>query len=159
MKAGRHCIVDLNGGSVAAELLKDAASATAKAADKAKKGRRKEGSSDSDTKSEKGSVKNGKAEPKEPPAAAKSFVVGDYPPIDVRSLTATSRAVFVSHYNSWKELWVQVEPDTAVLNTKHLNENTDLLGDTVTDVKVINQSIKILYFCFLSITVQLLFFP
>lgn len=142
VKSGRHCVVHLNGGAVAAELLRDAS--TAAKAEKAKKGRRKEGSSESDTKSDKGSLKNGKPEtaPREPNKSLKSFIVGDYPPIESRTLTSSSRTVLVSHYNSWKELWVQDNADKAILFTKQLNENLDQLGDTVTVVKVAdNQSI------------------
>ena len=63
-------------------------------------------------------------------------MVGDYPVIESRGLKGSSAVVLVSHYNSWKELWVQDNEDKVIQFTKDLNLDTDKLGTTLSSVQV-----------------------
>ena len=148
VKAGRHNLVDLNKGDIALDLLRDvggqprdvpaAGQHKNRGEERLRKNRRKdrEGTNDSDTKSDKDSVKSGKNPQKLDRKSAKDFVVGDYPVIESRVLKGSSAVVLVSHYNSWKELWVQDNEDKVIQFTKDLNLDTDKLGTTLSSVQV-----------------------
>ena len=137
VKAGRHCIVNLNNGEVAEQILKEFREGGGKEGgrnrgeERLKKGRRKENSVERENVEK--SVLNGS---KDRNKSGKIFTVGGFPGVEVKEFTSTSRTVLVSHFNSWKEMWVQVDPDQTIKFTEELNKNENLHGTAVTSVKV-----------------------
>jgi len=140
VKAGRYTLVDLNRGDIATDILRDIGGHPGEAGqhrnrgeERLRKNRRKEreGTGDSDTKSESSSRTGGKNAPKVDRKSAKDFLVGDYPVIESREFKGRSALVVVSHYNSWKELWVQIDEDAVIEFTKELNLDTKKLGTEV----------------------------
>ena len=137
VKAGRHCIVNLNNGEVAEQILKEFREGGGKEGgrnrgeERLKKGRRKENSVERENVEK--AVLNGS---KDRNKSGKIFTVGGFPGVEVKEFTSTSRTVLVSHFNSWKEMWVQVDPDQTIKFTEELNKNENLHGTAVSSVKV-----------------------
>lgn len=168
IKAGRHCLVDLNGGQLANQLnhewreagvVNDSVTTappvltTVKNRGEERLRRNRQNKKDkevgmpplAETTASTCSIainNNNDVETKEQAAIlsthpmkrlAKLFHVGKYPAVDIRDYLATSRNVLVSHFNSWKDLWVQDQPDETIAFTKRLNESKELQGEPMVD--------------------------
>jgi len=117
MKVGNHCVVQLNGGSLAANIIKDINNLGAATGghknlgeQRLRKNRKKETSSDTE--------KSLEIEKEGTPKVISSNLYS-YPEINIKEILSSCRTVVVSHCVNWKQFWIQPDSDN-ITQINHL---------------------------------------